>query len=88
MSQRIKTFEVLDWVGLPDGMGQSKDYDLECECGREAVCPVANCGVLVMGRNRMTLYYDPETPPPSYWMPNRIRCRKCGRVYEHEKGVA
>lgn len=80
---RKKTFKVLAWPDLPAGHPVSEEYDLMCACGREAICPIAKGGI-IEGRIGMGFVVDPGNPPPYFYMPSQIKCRKCGRKYELE----
>ena len=77
---RLRTFKVLEWPDLPKGHPVSMEYDLLCECGREAICPVARGGV-IEARLGMGFVTDPVNPPPPFFMPAKFKCRRCGRVY-------
>jgi hypothetical protein len=77
-----RTFKVVEWEDLPDGTEVIRDFDLRCECGREAICPMAKSGVLVEARIGMSFIFSPATPPPEYWLPRVLKCRRCGREYD------
>jgi len=74
-------FRVLKWERLPPGTRTMMVYDLRCDCGREALCPVADVGVHIEGRISLSFVVDPATPAPDYFMPEVFKCPKCGRIY-------
>ena len=78
---RRASFEVLSWDDLPEGHEVNRDYDLMCVCGREAIVPVAVGGV-IEARIGMGFVCDPLNLPPPFYIPGKIKCRKCGRIYE------
>lgn len=77
---RFPTFKVVEWDDLPPGHAVVEEFDLMCQCGREAICPVAEGGV-IEARSGMSFIFDPKNRPPLFFMPTIIKCRKCGREY-------
>lgn len=77
-----RTWLVLDWSSRTSTISE-KTVDLVCDCGREAECPTSGePDFLVIGRiGRRGLLLDPQITPPIGWMPDSIRCRKCGREF-------
>jgi len=78
-----KHFKVLRWDNLPADTRILNTYDLECLCGREAICPIADVGVNIEARLGMDFVIDPATPAPDYLTPQEIKCPQCGRIYSH-----
>ncbi len=77
----LRTFKIIKWDDLPQGTPTVLSHDLMCVCGREALCPVADVGVNIESRVGMAFTTDPATPPPPFWMPEEIKCRRCGRIF-------
>lgn len=82
-NNRPKTWRVLEWKNEPAVKGDS--IPLQCEgCERVAECPAGVLtGCLLIAVAGMALITDPPgSPGPEGWLPNKIQCRKCGRVFE------
>lgn len=76
--QAMQTWDVIDWASKPDG-DTALEFDLLCECGNEALCPTLR-SVNVIARLGMGFVCD-QTPPVGF-MPDQIRCRRCGKLYQ------
>lgn len=79
--RRGATWYVVRWDGEPEVKGSG--VVMTCECGREAEVP---CGILeggvVMAVIGRSVIFDPaDFKAPSNWLPNSIRCRRCGRLF-------
>jgi len=79
------TWKVRRWSRSGEETGS---VSIQCQCGKDAECPVAGLGVIVEASIGMGIITDPATPKPPGYMPEEIECRKCGRIYEidDEKG--
>ena len=73
------TWKVKKWSRKDEATGT---VNLQCDCGKDAECPVAGAGVIVEACIGMGIVTDPATPKPPGYMPEQIECRKCGRNYE------
>ena len=79
MAKRRRTWKVLEWRSEPKGVADW--IPLDCPCGYEAECPTSVVApvISIMG---MTLIFDPPGyEPPTNFLPDVIKCRKCGRIY-------
>ena len=89
MSQN-STWNVVSWdsrpVDAPDGIG----VELCCDCGYEATCPTSGIqSFTVIARlsdGRSLVLDPPNAEPPIGWMPDAIKCRSCGRIYNAGAG--
>lgn len=59
---------------------------LQCECGQEAEVPTCGeLGALIIASIGMRLIFDPgDYCPPAGWLPAKIQCRSCRRIYSDE----
>jgi len=82
----MATWKVVQWSDKPE---RTRWVPLQCACGRDADCEVADVpGVLIIAAIGMGLVFDPPSfPPPANFMPEELQCRKCGRVYSSEPAV-
>lgn len=81
---RPRTWEVVNWESRPPGIPDGEPVLLDCKhCGYEALVPTAgNPGSPIIAAKYMFVIFDnPSNVPPKYWMPDRIRCRRCHREF-------
>ena len=79
MGKRQRTWKVLEWRSAPKEIAEW--IPLDCPCGYGASCP-ASIHVPILSVIGMSIIFDPPGyEPPDNYVPNIIKCRKCGRIY-------
>jgi hypothetical protein len=83
VSPRIRTWKVVRW-DKPAEAVVGEPVELQCDCGREALCPTAGPQdfVVIARIGARGLILDPNNTPPTWWMPQEIQCRHCLRIYQ------
>jgi len=75
----MRTWKIIEWKNPPAKI----EYfvPLDCSCGYEAECPTS-IDLPVIASKGMSLIFDPPNyKPPDNYLPDVIKCRKCGRIY-------
>lgn len=82
---RRRTWKTLKWVQRPKAVTW---IPLDCPCGYEAEvqCGVLSGGAVIATCGMAHIFDPPSFAPPSNWLPNEIKCRKCGRIYTDQEG--
>jgi hypothetical protein len=79
----MKTWIVHD-DDLCDRLGDP--VPLQCECGVDALVPTKGFPgspiIAIIGR--AVVFDQPDNQPPDGWLPKKIECRTCGRIYGGE----
>lgn len=76
-----RTWRVLNWENEPQVKGDM--VSLDCDCGRDALCPAGVLvGAVIIASWGRQLVFDPPIVPPDNFLPTRIQCRACRRIYE------
>lgn len=84
MRQRRRTWKVIEWKHRPKEIAAWVPID--CTCGYEAECPASiKAPIIASWGNADETHFvfdPPDFIPPANFLPDIIKCRKCGRVYE------
>ena len=75
------------WIILEEGVGApGSPVELTCDCGFEGEVPTyGTIDALLIATFGMRFIFEPaEYNPPPGWLPKKIQCRKCKRIYEEQ----
>ena len=74
---RVKTWKIIDRGGVTK---TANTIPYECECGHEAELPVNGRAIAMFSGGGIV--FDTGSKGE---LPLKIKCRKCGRVFQNEK---
>jgi len=79
---RRRTWKILQWTHRPE---LTRTVELRCACGRWAHCEATEVDALIIAVIGMGVVFDPPNyHPPENFLPDIIKCRKCGREYNNQ----
>lgn len=78
-----RTWKVIKWLVRPKYIATW--IPLDCICGYEAECPASTKTPIIAVMGMSLIFDQPDYIPPKGFLPDIIKCRKCGRIYSGEK---
>ena len=75
----MRKWKVVQWTGKPEDVAAW--VPLDCPCGYEAKCPASVRAPIIAAVGMRLVFDPPDYQPPENYLPDIIKCRKCGRMY-------
>lgn len=75
----MRTWKVISWPKRPKQI--TNWVPLDCPCGYEANCPASTDAPIIAAMGMRLVFDPPNYEPPANYLPDEIKCRKCGRIF-------